>query len=82
MRVQDPTSARGEDEIEYWRSRSCGSIVRNAPKGMSAFGDRSSRSNGLTRFAVISALNASPFSRSSSALVDWSAVNLSIASMF
>ena len=82
VRVQDPGSARGEDEIEYWRRRSCGSIARNAPKGISIFENRSSRSSGLTRFPLISALKASSPSRSSSALADASVVNLEIASIF
>ena len=82
VRVQDPGSARGEDEIEYWRRRSCGSIVRNAPKGISAFGNRSRKSSGLTRFLLISAMKASPLSRSSSAFAEASVVNLRIASMF
>ena len=82
VRVQDPGSASGEDEIEYCRRRSCGSIVRNALKGMSVSGNRSSRSSGLTRLSFISALKASPLNRSNSALADSLVVNLLIASMF
>lgn len=82
VRVQQPGSARGEDEIEYWRRRSCGSMARNAPKGVSVSGNRSSRSNGLTRLSLISASKASSFSRPSSDLSESSVVNLSIASMF
>ncbi len=82
VRVQVPGSARGEDEIEYWRRRSCGSIARNALKRISIFGNRSSRSKGLTLLSLISALKLSPFSRSSSSLADPSEANLIIASMF
>lgn len=82
VRVQQPGSARGEDEIEYWRSRNCGSIVRNVPKGMSVFGNRSSKSSGLTRLSLTSGSKASSFSRPNSVFSGSSAVNLSIDSMF
>ena len=50
--------------------------------GTSVFGNRSSRSSGLTRLSLISALKASPFSLSSSALAGSSVVNLINASIF
>ena len=56
--------------------------MRNAAKGTSISGNRSSRSSGLTRFPLISALKASPPSRSNSFFVGASAVNLDIASIF
>ena len=82
VRVQDPGSASGEDEIEYWRRRSWESIARNALNGISVFGNCSNRSRGLTFFSLISAVKASSFSRVSSAFVESSVVNFINASIF
>ena len=56
MRVQVVGSARGDEEMEYWRRRSWGSMERKVEKGMFRSGNCSRRSSGLTRLSLISGL--------------------------
>lgn len=55
-------SARGDDEIEYWRMRIGGSIARKSPKGKAADRYSSRRSSGEQRLFAISFSKSFPAS--------------------
>jgi len=78
IRVQTVGSARGEEEMEYWRRRSWGSMWRKSAKLISAEGYSSRRSRTLIRLEVISALKASSEVASSSFLAVSSCVTAMI----
>ena len=60
VRVAMVGSARGVEEMEYWRMRIGGSIARKSPRGSAAEGYSSRRSKGERRLMAISLSKSLP----------------------
>lgn len=69
MSVARDASFKGEDEIEYCRTRIGGKSDRNASKGSDTEGKRSRRSRTETRLWLISAVYLAPERACSSVLI-------------